>query len=322
MKKALIIGIDHYKAEITNLNSCVSSAKSISKLLSRNEGLNATEGDLNFDCKVLTSSEKSDSPQITRVALKENCKALFEDEEADIALFYFSGYGFNDQLGVYLVTEDNEQYDEGVSLSDLMIYANNSSIKEINIILDNHFINEYQDKGVVENQFAFLRKGISILSVKNYKNKKTNLFAELMETTLKGANADILGHVTFIEIYEQTVDILNGLNYSVTFKSNASRLTVLRKTIPKISYANLSNIRSYFKSPHYRFSLDKEHIPSQKLGKIDKQKDYKNLQQMVKYGLVKPVNADHLYYAAFNEKHCKLTQRGQQYWDLLERKRI
>lgn len=322
MKKALIVGIDHYDTKRTNLDVCALSAEKFAMLLARNETINNSAGEPNFDCKLLKSGGQNNYEKITRALLKKNCKTLFEDEEADVALFYFSGYRFDDHLGGYLATQDAEEYDEGLALSDLMIYANNSSIKEINIILDCNYKEDAPRVLNATGQFAVLRKGISILSVKNYENKETNLFADLLATALRGANSDALGNITFIDLYEQANNILSEFGHEITFRSNASRLSTIRKVIPKISHDVLVMIRLYFHTPHYKYPLDKEHIPSLKLGKDEKQKDYKNLQKMLNQGLVKPVNAYHFYYAAFNEKHCVLTERGRQYWDLIEKNRI
>ena len=317
MKKALIIGIDQYEPRFPNRQNGVASAHEITQLLATNEGYSDSQGEPNFDCKLITGSQQGSS-KVTRAVIKQHCKALLEDEEADVALLYFSGYGLSDESGEFLVTQDAEEYDEGFALNDLMIYVNNSSIKEINIILNS----QYRESTVYKtNQnYTLLRKGVSILSVRNFNEQAKDLFAELMIASLNGSNADYLGNVTFLELYEQSVDILNGLGYLIDFKSNISRLTVLRKTRPKISYDLLLKIRSYFHQPNYYYKLDKEHIPSQGLGNERKQKEYKQLQKLLKQGLVKPVNAYHMYYAALNEKHCKLTDRGKQYWHLLEQK--
>lgn len=322
MRKALIVGIDQCENNGNRVSSCASSAQTLSKLLSRHDGECAQEGELNFDCKTLISMHEKSATTITRAVLKENCKALFEDEEVDTAFFYFSGFWIEDPLGDYLVTEDTEQFDQGLALSDLLIFVNNSSIKEINIILDLYTTKESQKQLCIEEQYAFLRKGVSILSVKHGNCEKSNLFTELITNSLLGGNDDILGNVTFIDLFENNSAILNAFGYQVTFRSNISRLTVLRKTIRQLPYPVVVKIREYFHSQNYYYPLSNEHIPSQELGDFKKQEVYKNLQKMIKYGLVKPVNADHLYYAALKKKHCALTERGQQYWDLLEKKRI
>lgn len=48
----------------------------------------------------------------------------------------------------------------------------------------------------------------------------------------------------------------------------------------------------------------------------------KDLQKLVSVGLVKPVDEDHMYYAAMNSKSCKLTALGAHYWRLVKDQRI
>ena len=162
MKKALIIGVDHYNNPENNLSGCINDAKKIKELLS-NHYHPLHIGEPNFNCKLLCSSEKKKN-LITRRILKKEIKGLFEDNEADVALFYFSGHGYENSLGGYLVTQDATQYDEGVSFNDIMIYANNSSIKEIIIILDCCYSGRLGDIIVANNHVATIRKGISILT--------------------------------------------------------------------------------------------------------------------------------------------------------------
>jgi hypothetical protein len=47
-----------------------------------------------------------------------------------------SGHGFINSLGDYIVTTDFEKYDEGVSMDDILKFANLSKAKDKIIILD------------------------------------------------------------------------------------------------------------------------------------------------------------------------------------------
>jgi uncharacterized caspase-like protein len=49
---------------------------------------------------------------------------------------YFSGHGFIDSLGGYIVTPDFKKYDEGVSMDDILKFANLSKAKGKIVILD------------------------------------------------------------------------------------------------------------------------------------------------------------------------------------------
>src|SRR4051812_33053954 len=125
MRRALIVGIDDYS--FAPLSGCVNDAKAIAQLLERNE-----DGSPNFDVRVLTS----DQVAVTRPALREAIHDLFADP-AEVALFYFSGHGTENNLGGYLVTSDADTYDEGVAVGDVLTLANTSDqIREVAILLD------------------------------------------------------------------------------------------------------------------------------------------------------------------------------------------
>src|SRR6266487_5316253 len=94
MRKALIVGIDNYPNAI--LSGCVNDANKITALLRKHETQSR-----NFDCKVLTA-EKNAPITITKGVLKKAIKELFAGS-SEIALLYFSGHGFLDDNGGYLV---------------------------------------------------------------------------------------------------------------------------------------------------------------------------------------------------------------------------
>jgi hypothetical protein len=53
-----------------------------------------------------------------------------------LSVFYFLGHGYLNDLGGYLVTQDAANFDEGISMSDLLAMANLSQSQEVVIILD------------------------------------------------------------------------------------------------------------------------------------------------------------------------------------------
>ncbi len=326
MKKALIVGIDHYDNALQNLDGSVKSSKNIATLFARNYDGNDAVSEPNFNCKLLVSSTQKEK-KITRRILKENIKNLFEDEESDIALLYYSGYGFENSLGGYLATQDSEEHDEGVAFNDVMIYANNSNIKEIIIILDFFYIKPQDKFNIGFTEAALLRKGVSILtSCTVLKTNETNMeescFSKSIQSTLKGGHTDIFGHIRITDLYEQAERILTPLGQETMFKTNSTRLSALRKIIPQVPYGILKKMIVHFHGPNYRFPLDPEHVPSQGLEIVEKQKVYNELQKMAKNGLVEPVNEMHMYYAGVNSTYCKLTERGKQYWELFKKNRI
>jgi len=49
---------------------------------------------------------------------------------------------------------------------------------------------------------------------------------------------------------------------------------------------------------------------------------FKDLQKLQSVGLVVPVDATYMYFAAMESKSCKLTSLGYHYWRLVKDKRI
>jgi len=100
---------------------------------------------------------------------------------------------------------------------------------------------------------------------------------------------------------------------------------------PKVPKEVLRRLVKYFPSKTDIFALDpsfepdRENIPDKfKHIPVNEEnvKIFKELQQCNRYGLVVPVDADHMFYAAINSTGCKLTGLGAHYRKLAEMKRI
>ena len=127
MRKALIVGIDYYD-EASQLYGCVEDAHSVKAVLERHDG-----GTVNFGCKLLTGTSATE--RVNRSHLKDSIEELFKSD-AEIALFYFAGHGHIETTGGYLIATDSKRGDEGVALSELLTFANNSPATNKIIILD------------------------------------------------------------------------------------------------------------------------------------------------------------------------------------------
>ena len=127
MKVALIVGINYYPYS-GNLYGCVKDAHNVSSVLSRH-----SDGSFNFDCRLLVSNSNRDS--ISRGDLKDAVEQLFTTK-AETALFYFAGHGHIEATGGYLLTSDATRGDDGLSLNDILVLANNSPATNKIIILD------------------------------------------------------------------------------------------------------------------------------------------------------------------------------------------
>ena len=91
MRKALIVGIDHYD-QIGSLQGAVNDAYSGKSALERQ-----ADGTLNFAQPRLMTGTGPDS-MVTRAQLREAVEGLFRDD-AEISLLYFSGHGYIDAAG-------------------------------------------------------------------------------------------------------------------------------------------------------------------------------------------------------------------------------
>src|ERR1700722_6272031 len=124
MRKALVVGINDYPN--APLRGCINDAIAISSVLGTHG-----DGSPNFGIKLLTSP----SENITIPKLRAEIESLFSGKP-DIALLYFSGHGFINNLGGYIVAKDFTKYNEGVPMDDILKLANQSEAKDKIIILD------------------------------------------------------------------------------------------------------------------------------------------------------------------------------------------
>ena len=87
MRKALVVGIDHYDDQIGCLTGCVNDAYGVKALLDRN-----ADWSVNFGTRLMVGTGLHDI--VTRTELKEAVRELFADD-AEICLFYFAGHRYS-----------------------------------------------------------------------------------------------------------------------------------------------------------------------------------------------------------------------------------
>ncbi len=313
-RKALLVGINHYPSK--PLNYCIKDAKAMRQALSKHH-----DGKPNFACEVLVSSETN---TITQAILTNRIKKLFSDE-AEAALFYFSGHGFVNDLGGYLVTQEAIQDDPGMPINNIVELASRSRSKEKIIILDCCY------SGIIGNVFdklsAFLPKGTVILSASSEDQQAVEgygggLFTSIVVDGLEGGAADILGYVTIDAIYYRASMLLGPWDQRPIFKSYLSSLSILRKCQPKVELEVLRQLPLYFETPDCEHRLSPAYEPDAEPRDLQKEQIFGHLQKMTAIGLVKPVGEEHMYYAAMNNRSCALTPLGKFYWKLAANGRI
>lgn len=323
MKKALVVGINYY-SNVGTLHGCVKDAYAVSQVLMRH-----MDGQLNFDVKQITAVDAASA--INRKQLKENVISLFADD-SEIALFYFAGHGHVEDASGYLVTSDCTDGDDGLSLEEVLGYANESKAKNKIIILDSCYSGTAGTPKSLGDK-ALLSEGMTILtaSSKDQYAQEVNgsgVFTSLLVDALNGGAANLLGDITPGSIYAHIDQSLGAWEQRPIFKTNVKAFTSLRKVAPPIQLSDLKQITALFKTASYEFPLDPSFEPQPPAPNHGVTPDPENnrkfaiLQKLNRLNLVKPIGEDHMYFAAMNSKPCRLTVLGEHYWNLIAKQRI
>lgn len=319
MKIALIVGINHYD-NVSHLKGCVNDAYNVRSVLERNG-----DGSVNFDCILKTASSVDE--KITRTTLKDSIQNLFT-RDADVALFYFAGHGDIESTGGYILASDVERGDDGVSLADILLYANRSPARNKIIILDSCH-SGFAGNLPSQPDTASLKEGITILTASasdQYASEEKNsgVFTGLLVDALRGGAANLVGAITPGSVYAHIDQSLGGWEQRPIFKTNVRSFVSLRDVSPPITLENLRAIAKFFPTPGHEFQLDPSYEPDMRgrepgmpLPDENKIKVFAILQQYNRLNLLVPVGALHMWHAAMESKACKLTALGEHYRGLL-----
>lgn len=321
-RKALVIGINDYPS--CSLYGCCNDSEAIKDLLT-----NHGNGDPNF------SVWKKDN-----VFSKGDLRGLIEkcfEGDADVALFYYSGHGYIDAVGGYLVTPDFSKNDYGVSLQEILTIANQSKCKERIIILDSCYSGFMGSINTDGQNTANINEGVTIMTA--CRNSQTSMevnghgvFTSLLLEALSGGAADVTGHISIAGVYAFIDKALGPWEQRPVFKTNVTRFTSLRDVQPQVDITVLRKIANYFQNEDFHYNLNPSYEPTNKKEVVHNIVEpyaddeniaiFNDLQKLEGIGLVVPVGEDHMYYAAMNSKSCKLTAVGKQYWRLVKEGRI
>lgn len=323
MRKALVVGIDHYPY-IGDLRACVSDARAVGTVLAQH-----MNGDRNFDVDELTAPAGSGG--ITRRQLRERVVSIF-DGEPDIALLYFAGHGDIDNAGGYLLASDSQDTHDGLALDEVLTFAHKSRAKNKVLIFDSCFSGAAGEP-VATGKKALLSDGMTILTASGRDQQAQELhgagiFTALLVDALEGGAASLRGDITAGSIYAHIDIALGSFGQRPVFKTNVKNFVSLRQVDPPISTRDLRQIDQLFTSPDMDYQLDPSYEPYPAVPVADCPPDPVNtkkfaiLQKMNRLNLVVPVDAEHMYYAAMNRKACRLTVLGRHYWNLVNKKRI
>jgi hypothetical protein len=326
MRKALVVGIDYYDS-ISPLYGCVNDAHAVKTVLERH-----SDGTINFAVELLSGTSANDT--VSRRNLKDKVEELFADD-SEIALFYFAGHGHAEAAGGYLCTSDCEEGDDGLALSDVLVFANKSRARNKVIILDSCHSGVASKNPLPPQNVAELSEGLTILTAsteEQYASEKngSGVFTNLLVDALQGSAANLVGDVTPGSVYAHIDQSLGPWEQRPVFKTNVKSFVSLRKVQPPIALSDLQRITEFFPSAGFAYRLDPSFEPERgpespkdvpPPDPINTQK-FAVLQRYNRVNLVVPVDAPHMWHAAMGSKSCKLTVLGEHYRSLVERKRI
>lgn len=317
MRKALVVGIDHYE-QLTPLYGCVSDAYEVKAVLERH-----SDGSVNFGVRTLTASGEDDI--VSRMELKEAIRELFEDD-SETALLYFAGHGFIEATGGYLIPSDSKSGDDGVPLSEVLTLANSSKARNKVIILDSCH-SGYAGKTTSSSQNTDLSEGLTILTASTESQYATEelgsgVFTNLLVDALNGSAGNLVGDVTPGSIYAHIDQSLGPWEQRPVFKTNVKNFVSLRRVQPPIALSDLQMITLLFPEPGFVFKLDPSYEPKSEEPDPENTRKFAVLQKYNRVNLVVPIDAPHMYFAAMESTGCRLTVLGEHYRRLVANGRI
>ena len=321
MRRALIVGIDHYEA-ISPLRGCVNDAHAVKAMLDRN-----SDDSVNFGCRLMTGTGAGDL--IERTALKEAVRELFAGD-GEVALFYFAGHGFIESTGGYLCAGDCRTGDDGLPLAEVMTLANNSRILNRIIALDSCH-SGIAGMHPTHGGLAELADGMTILSAstaEQYASEAngSGIFTGLFVDALGGAAANLVGDVTPGSAYAHVDQSLGPWSQRPVFRTNVTSFVSLRKVTPPLDLSDLRRIAELFPAPDYEFQLDPTYEPERPAPPDasipppdpDNNVVFAILQKYNRVNLVVPNSAPHMWHAAMESKSVRLTALGKHFRGLRE----
>jgi hypothetical protein len=318
MRKALVVGIDYY-GHVSQLSGCVNDAYTVRQVLATH-----SDGSVNFSQpKLIVGTSPADI--VERVELKEAVRELFGDD-SDVALFYFAGHGYIETTGGYLCAGDCKTGDDGLPLTDIMAFANESPARNKIIILDSCYSGALGDSHA-NKAISEIHEGVTILtaSTKGQYAAEANgggIFTGLLVDALNGAAANLVGEVTPGSVYAHIDQSLGPWAQRPVFKTNVKRFVSLRKVQPHLELQELQRIATLFPQPGFQYQLDPSYEPERpkpvELLDVPSPDPEKNaifaiLQKYNRVGLLVPEGAPHMWHAAMQSKTVRLTALGEHY---------
>jgi hypothetical protein len=332
MKRALLVGIDHYGNAAGSLSGCVADATAMNELLARNH-----DGTPNWTTKLITS--RSGDVSITRGALRRALtNDLFANPRDLDLLFYFAGHGAQTAWGADLVAQDASGDNYGVSMNDLLTLANDSSARSVTILLDCCFSGDIgnvpglQAVGVAESfriDKALLRENVTLMAASrgsqtSQESDGHGEFTRLLLSGLEGGATDHQGKVTALSLYGYISPAFDAFQQRPVLKTHLTSPVVLRAGPPWLDSAMLQQLTSHFPAEDHRLQLTPAHegrnrpLPPGQSGTAEQQ-EFDYLGRLRNANLVTTDGRRDHYWVAMESGYVYLTPLGRYFWRLVNR---
>lgn len=311
IRRALLVGIDEYD-HFSPLSGCVNDVRAVSPLLERND-----DESKNFDCQTRTSADG----HVGRDALLRDTRELLRGG-ADIALLYYAGHGYNPGNDVSICTTDGTEETPGVELSKILGMVQASEMKEVVIILDCCFSGAAGGVPQLGEGATAIRDGVTILAASRGDQTAAEThdgrgaFSTFLCGALEGGAAEVLGRVTIAGLYAYLDESFGAWGQRPVLRANVDRLHKIRQCAAAVPLPKLRRLAELFPSANYELRLDTSYEWTQQPQNEQHESDFKVLQACRAAKLVEPVGAEpnDLYWAAMQDKWCRLTPLGRHYW--------
>lgn len=321
-KRAFLVGVGIYSDPQMNLDGPPNDVDALSKILSRNE-----DGSINYECLSWKNFDQY-GQNITRDILRQGIVDLF-DHDGDV-LFYYSGHGYVDKAGGYLITHDGNYNGLGLSMSELVNAANASRAKSVMIILD------CCHSGAIGNSFSTGQNSYSLLCENHVLMAASRAHQVAMESdgrghftsalvdALDGGAVDHEGWITAPSVYTYIARRFGAWDQTPVFKANLTDTVLLRRGAPLIEREKLLQLTKIFPDQDYKFQLDPAFEPEDEHGNMREPVDQEKIALALLFkdyrdaGLLRPTPPiSQLYWAARKNGTVELTLRGKEQWRLV-----
>lgn len=148
-------------------------------------------------------------------------------------------------------------------------------------------------------------------------------FSSYLCGALDGGAADVIGKVTVSGVYAYLSECFGPWEKQrPTFKANVERLHDLRICSSAVPLTILRRLPEFFPEQDYELPLDSSYEPDATPLHPEHEEIFGYLQKCRASKLIEPIGAEHMYFAAMENKACRLTPLGKHYWRMAAEGRI